>query len=44
MGGSLGDELLELWSEYERQESKEAVLVKDIDKLDMVLQVGDANR
>lgn len=34
----LGDELLSLFDEYEKGESAEAVLVKDIDKFELILQ------
>lgn len=39
LGGSeVGDEILELWKEYEAGETPEARLVKDMDKLEMILQ------
>ncbi|KAG1665146.1 HD domain-containing protein 2 [Nymphon striatum] len=38
VGGSVGQELYDLWHEYEHQTSKEANLVKDLDKFDMILQ------
>lgn len=34
-------ELEELWHEYERGETKEAALVKDFDKLEMILQAHE---
>jgi len=33
-----GEEILELWKEYEAGETPEAKLVKDMDKLEMILQ------
>jgi len=36
--GDGGEELLELWKEYEEGVSEEAKLVKDMDKLEMILQ------
>ena len=36
--GGNGKELLELWKEYEQGASNEAKLVKDMDKLEMILQ------
>ena len=41
LGGSnseVGAEILELWKEYEAGETPEARLVKDMDKLEMILQ------
>jgi putative hydrolase of HD superfamily len=37
-GPTIGQELLELWKEYERGTTEEAKLVKDMDKLEMTLQ------
>lgn len=34
----VGDEMFSLWKEYEEGKTPEAILVKDIDKFDMVLQ------
>lgn len=34
----VGNELLDLWNEYEEQSTKEAKIVKDFDKFDMILQ------
>ena len=36
--GEIGKELFELWEEYETQSSPEAKLVKDFDKLEMIIQ------
>jgi len=36
--GSGGDEMLELWKEYEAGETPESKLVKDLDKIEMILQ------
>lgn len=35
---SVGDEILELWKEYEEGMTLEAKVVKDMDKLEMILQ------
>lgn len=35
---TVGNELLDLWNEYEKQSTKEAKFVKDFDKFDMILQ------
>jgi len=35
---SIGEEMLSLWKEYEAGETREARLVKDLDKLEMTLQ------
>jgi hypothetical protein len=35
----LAKEVLELWNEYEAGASPEALLVKDFDKLEMIIQV-----
>lgn len=37
-GSEVGAEILELWKEYEAGETPEAKLVKDMDKLEMILQ------
>lgn len=36
--GMVGSEILKLWEEYEEGTSMEAKLVKDMDKLEMILQ------
>ncbi len=36
-----GDEFIELWDELERKNTKEACLVKEIDKLEMVVQAKE---
>lgn len=38
VGDPLGQELFNLWMEYEQQETVEAVYCKDIDKFEMVVQ------
>ena len=38
VGDPLGQELYDLWKEYEAQETVEAVYCKDIDKFEMVVQ------
>ena len=38
VGGPLGNELFDLWLEYEQQETTEALICKDIDKFEMVVQ------
>ena len=38
---SLGQELLDLWEEYEEGTSREALYVKDIDKFEMILQAHE---
>ena len=38
---SLGGEMLELWEEYSRGETPEAQLVKNIDKLEMLIQASE---
>ncbi|KFM26955.1 HD domain-containing protein 2 [Auxenochlorella protothecoides] len=40
-GGPAADEMEELWREYEAGESTEAALVKDFDKLEMILQAQE---
>ncbi|XP_022731015.1 HD domain-containing protein 2-like [Durio zibethinus] len=37
-GGSRGKEIEELWTEYEENSSTEAKIVKDLDKVEMILQ------
>ncbi|RWR93946.1 HD domain-containing protein C4G3.17 [Cinnamomum micranthum f. kanehirae] len=37
-GGMRAEEIKELWAEYENNSSKEASLVKDFDKVEMILQ------
>ncbi|XP_074570345.1 uncharacterized protein LOC141826921 [Curcuma longa] len=37
-GGLMADEIQELWQEYENNSSTEASLVKDFDKVEMILQ------
>ena len=39
--GGVGDEVRALWEEYEAGETKEAKLVKDADKLEMVMQASE---
>ena len=34
-----GQEMVDLWEEYEKAETAEAKAVKDLDKFDMILQV-----
>jgi len=42
LGGALGgDEILQLWKEYEEGTTEEAKLVKDLDKLEMILQAQE---
>lgn len=38
MPSSIGDEWLQLWLEYEAEESAEAQIVKQLDKIDMLAQ------
>jgi len=38
LGSEVGDVLFELWSEYENASTKEAKLVKDFDKFEMIMQ------
>jgi putative hydrolase of HD superfamily len=40
----VGDELMELWEEYERGETIESRYVKDIDKFEMILQADEYER
>ncbi|XP_058728548.1 uncharacterized protein LOC131600397 [Vicia villosa] len=40
--GSRGNEITELWMEYEANSSLEAKFVKDLDKVEMLLQVLDS--
>lgn len=37
-GGSIADEIYQLWNEYEENSSPEAKIVKDFDKVEMILQ------
>jgi putative hydrolase of HD superfamily len=37
----LGQELLDLWEEYEQGTSREAIYAKDIDKFEMILQAHE---
>lgn len=39
--GMVGNELRELWCEYEEGKTKEASLVKQLDKLEMLLQAAE---
>lgn len=41
VGGSLGQELYDLWNEYEEQTTVEAIYCKDIDKFEMVVQAWE---
>jgi putative hydrolases of HD superfamily len=43
-GGGVGDALCALFAEYEAGVTPEAVLVKDLDKVEMVLQAGEYER
>ena len=38
--GGTGQEIVSLWEEYEACQTSEAKVVKDLDKFDMILQVG----
>ncbi|KAL8609432.1 hypothetical protein ACOMHN_006619 [Nucella lapillus] len=38
MGEPIGSQLYTLWQEYENQESQESKFVKDLDRLDMIVQ------
>ena len=38
VGGSLGQELAALWKEYEEQTTPTAIVVKDLDKFEMLAQ------
>uniref|UniRef100_A0A7I4C9D0 5'-deoxynucleotidase n=1 Tax=Physcomitrium patens TaxID=3218 RepID=A0A7I4C9D0_PHYPA len=40
-GGMAADEVRELWQEYENNSTPEAKLVKDLDKLEMILQAAE---
>ena len=35
-----GQEMIDLWEEYESAQTPEAKVVKDLDKFDMILQVS----
>jgi len=37
----IGDQLLSLWYEYEKQETAEARAVKDLDRFDMIMQAAE---
>lgn len=37
-GSTFGERLIELWTDFENRASKEAVFVRDMDKIDMCLQ------
>lgn len=41
VGEGLREEIAGLWEEYEKGESEDAVLVKDVDKFEMVLQADE---
>lgn len=41
---NVGDELIQLWTEYENGESKEAKFVKQLDKLEMIVQADEYER
>eukprot|EP00002_Diphylleia_rotans_P027495 TRINITY_DN5511_c0_g1_i3.p1 TRINITY_DN5511_c0_g1~~TRINITY_DN5511_c0_g1_i3.p1 ORF type:complete len:151 (-),score=40.08 TRINITY_DN5511_c0_g1_i3:198-650(-) len=43
-GNPAGDEIYSLWKEYEQGTSKEARIVKDFDKFEMILQADDYER
>jgi putative hydrolases of HD superfamily len=40
-GNSAGEELYDLWREYERAESPAAIMMKDIDKFEMILTADE---
>ncbi|EKX45106.1 hypothetical protein GUITHDRAFT_109150 [Guillardia theta CCMP2712] len=40
-GSRIGEEIVELWNEYEAGETKEAKVVKDFDKFEMILQAEE---
>jgi putative hydrolase of HD superfamily len=42
--GAAFEEILELWEEYEAGESEDAKFLKDIDKLEMILQADEYER
>ncbi len=42
--GLTGEEILEIWDEYENYSSKEAVFVHDVDKMELVLQTCEYER
>lgn len=42
--GPLGDEMRQLWEEYEQGTTEEAKLVKDFDKVEMILQAWEYER
>lgn len=41
IGGSIGQQLYDLWNEYESNETKEAKLVKQFDKFEMIFQAWE---
>ena len=41
VGGTLGQELFDLWQEYEALETTEAIYTKDIDKFEMIVQAWE---
>ena len=42
LGSAAGEQLLALWEEYEAGVSPEALLLKDLDKLEMILQAYES--
>lgn len=40
----MGDQLVSLWSEYEKGQTKEAQFVKQLDKLEMLIQADEYER
>jgi 5'-deoxynucleotidase YfbR-like HD superfamily hydrolase len=44
MLGAQGEVLISLWEDYETGASPEALLMKDLDKLEMILQVRPSDR
>ena len=43
-GSAVGAEIVALWHEYEDQVTDEAKLLKDLDKLEMIMQAGEYER
>ena len=43
-GGWQGEKLQNLWEEYEKGETEEAKFVKDVDKLELILQMVEYER
>lgn len=41
LGKEMGEQFLELYQEYEEQKTAEAQLVKDFDKLEMIIQAHE---